>query len=225
VAELGDSQGLIDELVEVLLGSDPNAPEAWAQDILSNGRDPAEFFTGVFTPAMAAIGDKFSRLDIFLPELMDSAERAQMISEGVLEPILQAEGSDTKTSRGKIVLCTVKGDLHDLGKNMVGLMLQVNGFEVIDMGTNVLPRDALNKAREVGADILGLSALMTTSQPYMKECVELRDGLGEAFSIIVGGAPITGQYSEAIGAEAFGVDAVDAVAQCISLMEHQESPA
>jgi len=220
-----NNQKLIDEMVEHLLGPDPDAPVAWAQEVIDGGMEAVDFFNDVFTPAMASVGDKFGRLDIFLPELIDSAERAQAISKEVLAPIFLAEGGNTQMSRGKIVLCTVQGDLHDIGKNMVSLMLQVNGFEVIDMGINVPPREALNRAKEVNADILGLSALMTTSQPYMKECVELRDGFGlkDNFSIIVGGAPITAEYTAKIGADAFGKSAVEAVEKCMSLMEQRVS--
>ncbi len=104
---------------------------------------------------------------------------------------------------------------------MVALMLQVNGFDVIDMGINVPPKEALNRARDEGADILGLSSLMTTSMPYMKECVEMRDGFGlkDQFSIIVGGAPITAEYAAEIGADSFGKDAIEAVEKCLALLD------
>jgi methanogenic corrinoid protein MtbC1 len=107
---------------------------------------------------------------------------------------------------------------------MVKLMLQVNGFEVIDLGINVPPNEAITKAREVGADMIGLSSLMTTSMPYMKETVELRDGFGmkDKLKVIVGGAPITAEYSRQIGADAFGRDAVEGVQKCIELMEQRK---
>lgn len=208
------------EMIEVLLGDDPDAGVPWAEGVIEGGVAALDFFNKVFTPAMAQIGDKFAALDIFLPELIDSAERAQVISADVLEPIFAAQDGDTQTERGTIVICTVQGDLHDIGKNMVSLMLQVNGFDVVDMGTNVPPRAALTKAKEVGADILALSALMTTSQPYMKECIELRDGFGlkDQFAVIVGGAPITAEYTAQIGADAFGKSAVEAVEKCLALM-------
>jgi 5-methyltetrahydrofolate--homocysteine methyltransferase len=207
-------------MVGVLLGDDSEAPVGWARDVLAGDIEPLEFFNDVFTPAMAAIGDKFAELSIFLPELISSAERAQAINTEVLAPMLAETGDESEMSRGRVVLCTVKGDLHDIGKNMVSLMLQVNGFEVIDMGINVTPREVLAKAQEVEADIVGLSALMTTSQPYMKECVELRDGFGlkDAFAIVVGGAPITSEYAETIGADSFGKSATEAVDACQVLM-------
>ncbi len=209
------------ELMDLLLGDDPQASLDWAKKTLGGDLSVTDFFNNIFTPAMAAVGDKFGRLDIFLPELMDAADRAQAISDQVVQPMLLAAGSDQEIIRGKIVVASVKGDLHDIGKNMVVLMLRVNGFDVIDMGVNVPPRDVLEKAKEVDADIIGLSSLMTTSMPYMKECVELRDGFGhkDDFKIIVGGASITAEYTAEIGADSFGDDAVDAVQKCLALLD------
>ena len=198
-------------LTDLLLGDDPQAGKAWAEQVLEGEIGVTDFFNFVFTPAMAAVGDKFGRMEIFLPELMDAADRAKAISDEVLQPMLTASGSEQEMMRGKIVIASVKGDLHDIGKNMVVLMLRVNGFVVVDMGVDVPPREILEKAKEVKADIIGLSSLMTTSMPYMKECVELRDGFGfkDNFAVIVGGAPITAEYSAEIGADAFGKSAVE----------------
>lgn len=218
---MSDFETLQKELVELLLGSEPEAGMAWAKETLSGDIGVTDFFNMVFTPAMATVGDKFGRLEIFLPELMDAADRAQKISDDVVQPMLAASDSDQEVIRGKIVIGSVKGDLHDIGKNMVVLMLHVNGFEVIDMGVDVPPRDFLDKAKEVKADIVGLSSLMTTSMPYMKECVELRDGFGlkNDFAVIVGGAPITAEYTAEIGADAFGKSAVEAVERCLALLD------
>lgn len=208
------------EFSRLLLEGEMDEAASWAGKQLESGVSALEFFDGVFTPAMTGIGEMFGRLEIFLPELMDAAEKAKAISEDVIQPMLTKQDSGVNTVRGKVILCSVKGDLHDIGKNMVRLMLQVNGFDVIDLGIDVLPRDAINRAREVGADIIGLSSLMTTSMPYMKECVELRDGFGlkGKIKVIVGGAPITPDYSQQIGADAFGRDAVEGVQRCIELM-------
>jgi methylmalonyl-CoA mutase cobalamin-binding domain/chain len=184
---MADVEKLQGELSELLLVEDPDAGLAWAEETLKGDIGVTDFFNLVFTPAMAAVGDKFGRMEIFLPELMDAADRAKRISEEVLQPMMAASDSDQELIRGKIVMASVKGDLHDIGKNMVVLMLRVNGFEVFDMGVDVAPRDILDKAKEVEADIVGLSSLMTTSMPYMKECVELRNGFGLKgnFSVIV----------------------------------------
>ena len=218
---MSNFEKLQEELKDLLLGDDPEASLAWAKDVLGGDLSVTDFFNMVFTPAMAAVGDKFGRMEIFLPELMDAADRAQKISDDVVQPMLIASNSGQEVIRGKIVIGSVKGDLHDIGKNMVVLMLRVNGFEVIDMGVDVPPRDFLERAKEVKADIVALSSLMTTSMPYMKECVELRDGFGlkNDFAVIVGGAPITAEYTAEIGADAFGKSAVEAVERCLALLD------
>ena len=216
-----DFTALKDRFGELLLGDDAEAPVDWAREVLGADVSALEFFQNVFTPAMVEVGDKFGRLDIFLPELIDAAERAKAVSEKVVKPQLVEERSDVSTSRGTVLICSVRGDLHDIGKNMVALMLEVNGFEVVDLGIDVAPREVVDRAREIGADIVALSSLMTTSMPYMKETVDLRDGFGlkDQFKVIVGGAPITPEYSAQIGANAFGENAVQGVAACIGLME------
>jgi methylmalonyl-CoA mutase cobalamin-binding domain/chain len=218
---MSDFEKLQEELKALLLGDDPEASLTWAKDVLAGDLNVTDFFNMVFTPAMAAVGDKFGRMEIFLPELMDAADRAQKISDDVVQPMLTASNSGQEVIRGKVVIGSVKGDLHDIGKNMVVLMLRVNGFEVIDMGVDVPPREFLDKAKEVKADIVALSSLMTTSMPYMKECVELRDGFGlkDDFAVIVGGAPITAEYTAEIGADAFGKSAVEAVDRCLALLD------
>jgi len=217
---LSDLSTKSEEFSQILLDADASAAIEWARRQIESGVSPLDFFNQVFTPAMASVGDRFGRLEIFLPELMDAADTAKAVSEQVVQPRLAVSNVGFNTSRGKVVLCSVRGDLHDIGKNMVKLMLQVNGFEVIDLGIDVPPSDAINKAREEGADIIGLSSLMTTSMPYMKETVELRDGFGMKgkIQVIVGGAPITPEYSQQIGADAFGRNAVEAVQRCLELM-------
>jgi methylmalonyl-CoA mutase cobalamin-binding domain/chain len=210
----------ISEFTEYLLGLRSDDPVAWVRGILDSGLPPLDFFNNIFTPTMTIIGGKFSRLEIFLPELMDAAETSKRIIEQVIDPIFVEQKSSTKTSRGKILICTVQGDLHDIGKNMVSIMLQVNGFEVIDLGTNVNTRVVIDRAIEEKVDIVGLSSLMTTSMPYMKEVVDLRNGFGhkDDFAIIVGGAPITEEYAANIGADGFGKDAFEAVERSMELL-------
>jgi 5-methyltetrahydrofolate--homocysteine methyltransferase len=125
--------------------------------------------------------------------------------------------------KGKILIGSVQGDLHDIGKNMVILMLRVNGFEVVDLGVDVPVATVLERAKEEKPNIVGLSSLMTTSQPYMKEVVERRDGFGlkDEWDVIVGGAPITAEYAETIGADAYGKNAIEAVTECTKLIEKQ----
>ena len=217
---MNDYGSLKTELTNLLLGDSPEAPVEWAHKILDGEVSPVDFFNEVFTPTMVLIGDKFARMEIFLPELIDAAERAQAISDKVVQPMLTKQGSDQELVKGKVLMCSVQGDLHDIGKNMVVLMLKVNGFDVVDLGVNVPVSVVLERTREESPDIVGLSSLMTTSQPYMKEVVERRDGFGlkDDFAVIVGGAPITEEYAANIGADAYGKDAVDAVQKCLTLL-------
>jgi trimethylamine corrinoid protein len=222
---MSEYRHLVDELVEAFLAGDKEKSTRRTTTLLSEGMSPIAFFQQVFTPAMSIIGERFGRLDIFLPELMTAADTAKEVVAQTIVPALKEAGAGYDLNRGRVVIGSVRGDLHTIGKNMVTLMLEVNGFEVIDLGVNIAGREFVDRAVESGADIVGLSSLMTTSMPYMREVVELRDGLGhhEAFSIIIGGAPITAEYSREIGADAFGSDAVDAVQKCNELMQKRAS--
>ena len=208
------------EFAQLLLGDDAGPATARAAQLLQEGYSPLDFFQQVYTPAMSYIGDMFGRLDIYLPELMQAADNARAVNETVIQPRLKTNSSGG-ARRGKIVLASVRGDLHDIGKNMVALMLEVNGFDVVDMGVDVSSHDIVTRASEVEADIIGLSSLMTTSMPYMEEVINMIEGLGlrQRTSVIVGGAPITSEYAASIGADSFGSDAVDAVKKCNRLME------
>lgn len=209
------------DFAEVLLTGDAGSAMAWARDKVHGEIGPLDFFQQVFTPTMKIIGDKFGRLDIFLPELMNAADAAKAVGDEVIKPDLAAQGNVALMTRGKVIIGSAKGDLHDIGKNMVSIMLQVNGFEVVDIGVDVPPAIFVDRAVEVGAQIVGVSSLMTTSMPYMKEVIEMRDGLGfkEKFAVVVGGAPITPAYAETIGADGFGRDAVEAVEMCLSVIK------
>jgi 5-methyltetrahydrofolate--homocysteine methyltransferase len=222
---MSENEKIISEFTEYLLGERSGDPVVWVRSVLNAGLPPLDFFNNIFNPTMTIIGAKFSRLDIFLPELMDAAETAKRIIEQVIDPMFIEQKSSSKTSRGKILICTVQGDLHDIGKNMVSIMLQVNGFEVIDLGTNVNTRTILDRAIEEKVDIVGLSSLMTTSMSYMKEVVDLRDGFGhkDKFAIIIGGAPITAEFATMIGADGFGKDAFEAVERCMALISRVKS--
>lgn len=159
--------------------------------------------------AMTVIGDKFGRREIFLPEVLLAA-RAMQAGLSLLRPLLV---KDNVPAIGKVVMGTVKGDIHDLGKNLVIIMLQGAGFEVIDLGKDVAPDEFLAKAIEHEASIIGLSALLTTTMPTMKEVVELikTQGYDGRIKTVVGGAPVTEQSALAMGADAYAYDAANAV--------------
>jgi 5-methyltetrahydrofolate--homocysteine methyltransferase len=158
---------------------------------------------------MNVVGERFRVHEIFLPEVLLAA-RAMYAGMELLKPLLIR---DEIPSRGKVVLGSVQGDLHDIGKNLVGIMLRGSGFEVIDLGNDVPPEKFLDAAIEHDAHVVGMSALLTTTMLVMKRVVEQRNerNLGDRLKIIVGGAPVSEQFAREIGADAFGFDAANAV--------------
>ena len=141
------------------------------------------------------------------------------INDAVITPALAA-ASQQQIQQGKVILGTVQGDLHDIGKNMVGLMLGVHGFDVIDLGTNVPPAEFVTRAEKEKADIIAMSALLMTCLPYMKDVMDRLVGLGlrSKYAVIVGGAPTSPEYARSIGADAYGTNAAEAVRLCRDIM-------
>lgn len=162
-------------------------------------------------PAMREIGDRFSRNEVYVPELLIAA-RAMQAGLALIEPLLAASG---RKSMGKIAIGTVKGDLHDIGKNLVAIMLKGAGYDVIDLGVNC-DVEKYKGALEQGAQILACSALLTTTMPYMKEIVNAFKGKAR---IIIGGAPVTQAYADEIGADGYSDDANGAVKLVDSILK------
>ncbi len=192
---------------------------ALARSALAEDITPLELFKAVIEPVMKEIGDAFSRLEVFLPDLMRAGAVVKAMQLQVLEPAVRASGGATG-SAGTIVIGTTQGDIHDIGKNMVALMLQVNGFKVVDLGTDVSPAGFLEAARREQADIIAMSALLTPSVPYIKDLVARLVALGERdrYLLIAGGAPITREWAGAVGLDGFGEDAPEAVTVCHRLI-------
>lgn len=194
-----------------------------AREALASGLSPLEFFQGVIEPVLTAIGDAFSRLEVFLPDLMRAGVVVKAMQGQVLEPAIRQSGGSS-TTEGVVVIGTAQGDIHDIGKNMVALMLQVNGFRVTDLGTNVATQAILDAARRENADIIALSSLLTTSLPFVKDVLARLDAAGERsrFMVVAGGAPVTAEWSTAAGLDGFAEDAVEAVAMCRGLMARRK---
>lgn len=190
-----------------------------AQTALDEGISPLVFFQAVVEPVLDEIGDQFARLEIFLPELMRAGMVVEAMQKQVLEPAILASSGESSVV-GRVVIGTCQGDIHDIGKNMVALMLQVNGFAVTDLGTNVAPRTFIDAAQQQQADIIAMSSLLTTSMPYIRDLVQLLDGYGlsDQFMVVAGGAAVTRDWAESIGVAGFGEDAVEAVAVCRNLL-------
>ena len=158
---------------------------------------------------MNAVGEKFRVHEIFLPDVLLAA-KAMYAGLDVLKPLLERAGV---ASRGRVVIGSVQGDLHDIGKNLVGIMLKGAGFEVIDLGSDVSADRFVATARSHEARVIGMSALLTTTMPVMKEVIDLlkKENLGGRIKTIIGGAPVSRDYAEEIGADAYGYDCAQAV--------------
>ena len=143
------------------------------------------------------------------------------MNDEVINPAIDAAQSKKIEALGKVLLATVQGDLHDIGKNMVGLMLKVNGFDVVDLGTNVSPSDIVNRANEEKVDIIGMSSLLTTCLPYMKDVYDYLEGKGirNQYAVIIGGAATTPNFADDVGADGFGHSAAEAVTLCQKIMK------
>lgn len=190
-----------------------------AEEALAAQMSPLEFFHAVIDPVLVEVGERFSRLEIFLPELMRAGMVVKAMQKDVLEPAILA-GSGKSNIVGRVVIGACQGDIHDIGKNMVALMLQVNGFEVTDLGTNVAPRTFIETAQQKQADIIAMSSLLTTSMPYIRDLVQLLEGysLRDQFLVVAGGAAVTHEWARSVGVDGFGEDAVEAVSICQNLL-------
>jgi 5-methyltetrahydrofolate--homocysteine methyltransferase len=198
----------MDDLRNAVIDGDKDGARVAVQDALAKGRAPSELLNGVLIPAMTEVGERFERQEYFVPEMLVAA-RAMKEALTILKPRLQA--SDVKPV-GRILLSTVRGDLHDIGKNLVAIMMEGAGLEVIDLGVDVTPDKVVAAVKEKSPDIVGLSALLTTTMPAMRETVEAlkKAGLREQVKVIVGGAPVTEQYAASIGADLYAPDAASA---------------
>jgi methanogenic corrinoid protein MtbC1 len=205
-------------LEKAIRTGDPEAGADEAERLAAGGESPQVIFRDAIQPCLVDIGDQFSRLEIFLPEMMEAADVVKAIQHR-LQPYLQA-GDAVGTGRARIAICTIRGDLHEIGKNIVRAMLEVNGFAVRDLGVDVSPGDLLRAAGEYDADIIAISALMLPSLPYVRDAIDLVRGSEAArarFKIMVGGGPLSEEWAAKAGADAYGDDAVQAVAQAVRL--------
>ncbi len=185
------------------------------QKALDAGEAPEKILKGGLIPAMDRIGERFRNNDIFIPEVLIAA-RAMHAGLGVLKPALAKSSS---SAAAKVVIGTVKGDLHDIGKNLVGMMLEGAGFEVVDLGIDVAPEKFIQGAKENGAKIIGMSALLTTTMMQMKATVEKIKSDGLAIKTVIGGAPVTAEFAKQIGADGYAPDAASAVSKIKEILK------
>jgi corrinoid protein of di/trimethylamine methyltransferase len=195
--------------------------EALAHQALQSGIEPLAAINQGFVPGMTTVGEQFGCGQAFVPDLMMAAE-AMKKGMAVLEPALRASGVERQVL-GRVVLGTVKGDIHEIGKSLVALMLSTGGFEVHDLGVDVPFEKFAAKAREVNADLVGVSALLTTTMPGQAKVIQALEaaGLRPKVKVMVGGAPVSRGWAEQIGADGYSEDALGALAVAKSLMGTQ----
>jgi 5-methyltetrahydrofolate--homocysteine methyltransferase len=200
---------ILRQLSEGLQAGDTSRVAELTRSALEQRCEPKKILDDGLIAGMAVIGEKFKAHEIFLPDVLLAA-KAMYAGLDLLKPLLEGEEIP---SVGKVVIGTVKGDIHDIGKNLVGIMLKGAGFEVIDLGKDVPPDRFIEAALETGADVIGMSTLLTTTMPVMKEVVDLarERGIQGKVKIIVGGAPLSDDYARKIGADAYGFDGMNAV--------------
>jgi trimethylamine corrinoid protein len=190
---------------------DRDAAATAAQEAVEAGLDPLVAVEQGFAQPIRELGEAFDRMEIFLPQLVMAAD-AMKTGMTVIEEAMKASGGVLE-KKGTVVLGTVEGDIHDIGKTVVGAMLQANGYEVHDLGVEVPSTRFIQAAEELGADIIAMSALLSTTMLFQRDVVELlqNKGIREKYYTIVGGAPVTQSWADKIGADAFARDAVEAV--------------
>ena len=198
----------IQEISEFLQKGRAKNVKALVQEALDEGLDPKEILNEGLLSGMMIIGAKFKNNEVFVPEVLVAA-RAMNAGLTVLEPKLVEVGNEPV---GKAVIGPVQGDLHDIGKNLVVMMLKGAGFEIHDIGVDVEPAVFIDKAEEVGADVICMSALLTTTMPKMQDCIDQLNekGLRDKYIVMVGGAPVNDSFAEQIGADYYTPDAATA---------------
>ncbi len=197
------------KLYEAILSGDNKTALAVTQQAVAEGVQPMELITNYMIPAMSEVGRRFECEEYYVPELLLAA-RAMKGSLEVLRPLLAASGAQPLA---RVVIGTVKGDLHDIGKNLVSSMLEGGGFEVIDLGTDVTPQQFIEAVQSHNANIVALSALLTVTMPMMKNTIDAltQASLRNRVKVMVGGAPVTRDFADSIGADGYSETATGAV--------------
>jgi len=222
---MSEKETIIEKLRQAVLNYDQDAAKTAAHEAVNAKIDIVEAIEKGLATGIREVGEKFQNGEVFLPHVVMAADA---MTEGarILQSSLSAEEL-AKVKKGTIVIATVEGDLHDLGKNVVAMMLRANSFDVYDLGKDVRSDVVINKAKDVDADIIGLSSLMSTTRPYQRELIEelKRLGLRDRFMVMVGGGPVHKGWADEIGADGYGYNAAEAVKEATRLMESKRGRA
>jgi len=206
-------QDAFEKLAEAVVNGDEDTAKKMAEEIAKSGANPLEVIEKYLSPAMKRVGEKFEKGEYFLTNLMLSAE-AMKAATGVLTANLDKDAKGKlKSEKGVVVIGSVAGDIHDIGKNILSLLLQANGIEVHDLGRDVPSMSFVEKARDANAGVIALSALMSTTRPGQKDVIDVLEGMGlrNRFSVIVGGGSTTKEWAEEIGADYWAETAEEGV--------------
>ena len=200
----------LDRLYHAVIDGDAKTAVAVTSDAIGEGLDPIDLISGTMVPAMSEVGKRYEEEEYFVPELLLSA-RAMKGALELLRPLLAARGAEPA---GRVAIGTVQGDLHDIGKNLVASLLEGAGFEVHDLGTDVPPARFVEAVMQAHVEVVALSALLTVTMSSMRKTIDaLRDaGVRGTVKVMVGGAPVTRQYADEIGADGYAENATAAVA-------------
>lgn len=204
-----EKEVLFQQIADAVVEMEEDTVEELAEQSLSEGIDAYETIDSGLAKGMERAGQLFDEEEYFVPELLMCSD-AMNAGIDVLKPHLKSENVSKK---GRVVIGVVEGDTHDIGKNLVRLMLETGGFEVLDLGRDIPPAEFVSKAEEYGADIIGIATLMTTTMPGMKEVVDILSskGIRDKFKVIIGGGPISPAFAKKIGADGYARNAADAV--------------
>jgi corrinoid protein of di/trimethylamine methyltransferase len=215
---------ILEKLGNAIIDGDSEAAEQAARDAVAAGIPPLVAIEEGANKGMQVVGDRFGRFEVFLPELMLAGEAMN----AAIRVLLRALPADQAAAaqRGKVVIATVSGDIHDIGKNIVSALLTANGFEVFDLGVNVDVKQIMRRTREERANIIALSTLLTTSLPFQEDVVRYLDdsGMRDQFFVIVGGGPVGPDWAGRIGADGYGRTAAHAIELCKRLMAAGKPP-
>ena len=211
-----DKQAIMDAYKQAVIDGDAKKVVALAEESITAGISPLDSIEGGLTPGITEVGDAFGRGEMFLPEMVASAEVMEAAMD-ILEP--HFTGDEAK-KKGRVLVGTVNGDIHDIGKNIVIALLKVNGWEVVDLGRDVPSADFVDKAIDLEADVVGISGLLTTSLPMMRDIIQMmvEDEVRDQIKVIIGGGPTSQEYADEIGADGYGDTAYNAIQLCDKIM-------
>ncbi len=215
---------ILSKLKQAVIDGDEEVARAAAEAALAAGMAPLDIVRESIQPAMDIMGEQYQAGEIYLPELVLAGDAAKVAMELLMAKLDEASGE--RVMKGTVVLGVVYGDNHDIGKNLVMAVLSANGFRVIDLGVNCHPKVFIDTAVKEKADIIAMSTLITTSMPYQRQVTDQLKAMGirDQFYCIVGGGPVTPEWTEKIGADGYGRDAKDAVTLCVKLLESGKRP-